>query len=52
MQFLTRQYIDALAPSISRPPIGIHPYGLETKGESITQGIKNLISDMEKGASP
>ena len=50
MQFLTRQYIDALAPSnfAATNPEFIQT-ALATKGESITQGIKNLIGDMEKG---
>ena len=50
MQFLTRQYIDAMAPSnfAATNPEFIQA-ALETKGESITRGIQNLISDMEKG---
>ncbi|MDD3352739.1 class I poly(R)-hydroxyalkanoic acid synthase [Zoogloea sp.] len=50
MQFLTRQYIDAMAPSnfAATNPEFIQT-ALATKGESITQGIKNLIADMEKG---
>ena len=50
MQYLTRQYIDAMAPSnfAATNPEFIQS-ALETKGESITQGIKNLIGDMEKG---
>ncbi|GEC95843.1 class I poly(R)-hydroxyalkanoic acid synthase [Zoogloea ramigera] len=50
MQFLTRQYVDALAPSnfAATNPEFIQT-AIETRGESITQGIKNLISDMEKG---
>ncbi|MDD3326634.1 MAG: class I poly(R)-hydroxyalkanoic acid synthase [Zoogloea sp.] len=50
MQFLTRQYVDALAPSnfAATNPEFIQT-AIETRGESITQGIKNLIADMEKG---
>ncbi|WP_298603145.1 PHA/PHB synthase family protein [Zoogloea sp.] len=50
MQFLTRQYVDALAPSnfAATNPEFIQA-AIETRGESITQGIKNLIADMEKG---
>ena len=50
IQFLTRQYIDALAPSnfAATNPEFIKA-AIETKGESITQGIKNLIADLEKG---
>ena len=50
VQFLTRQYIDALAPSnfAATNPEFIKT-ALETKGESITKGLKNLIADLEKG---
>ncbi|HMV63373.1 MAG TPA: class I poly(R)-hydroxyalkanoic acid synthase [Rhodocyclaceae bacterium] len=50
MQFLTRQYIDALAPSnfAATNPEFIQT-ALDTHGESITRGIKNLIGDLEKG---
>jgi polyhydroxyalkanoate synthase len=50
MRFLTRQYIDALAPSnfAATNPEFVKK-ALETKGESIKQGIQNLIGDMEKG---
>ena len=50
MQYMTRQYIDALSPSnfAATNPEFIQA-ALDTKGESITQGIKNLIGDMEKG---
>lgn len=50
MQFLTRQYVDAMAPSnfAATNPEFIQT-AIETRGESITQGIKNLIADMEKG---
>jgi polyhydroxyalkanoate synthase len=50
IQFLTRQYIDALAPSnfAATNPEFIKA-AVESKGESITQGIRNLIEDLEKG---
>ncbi|MBR0566241.1 class I poly(R)-hydroxyalkanoic acid synthase [Azoarcus sp. L1K30] len=50
IQFLTRQYIDALAPTnfAATNPEFIKT-AVESKGESITQGIQNLISDLEKG---
>jgi polyhydroxyalkanoate synthase subunit PhaC len=50
IEFLTRQYVDALAPSnfAATNPEFIEK-ALETKGESITQGVKNLIEDLEKG---
>jgi polyhydroxyalkanoate synthase len=50
IQFLTRQYIDALAPSnfAATNPEFIRT-ALETKGESITRGVQNLIADFEKG---
>lgn len=50
IQFLTRQYIDALAPTnfAATNPEFIKT-AIDTKGESITNGIKNLIADLEKG---
>jgi polyhydroxyalkanoate synthase subunit PhaC len=50
VQFLTRQYIDALAPTnfAATNPEFIKT-ALETRGESITQGVQNLIADLEKG---
>lgn len=50
IQYLTRQYIDALAPSnfAATNPEFVKA-ALETNGESITQGIKNLVADLEKG---
>lgn len=50
MRFLARQITDALAPSnfaATNPEFIKH--ALETKGQSITNGINNLIADLEKG---
>lgn len=50
IQFLTRQVVDALAPSnfaASNPEF--IKTALETKGESISRGIQNLVADLEKG---
>ena len=50
LQFLTRQYIDALSPSnfAATNPEFIRT-ALETEGKSITRGIQNLLSDLDKG---
>ncbi len=50
IQFLTRQYIDALAPTnfAATNPEFIK-LAVETKGESITQGVRNMLADLEKG---
>ena len=50
VQFATRQIVDALAPSnfAATNPEFIQK-ALDTKGESIQQGLQNLIADMEKG---
>lgn len=50
MRFLARQLVDAMAPSnfAATNPEFIQR-ALETKGQSITDGINNLIKDFEKG---
>lgn len=50
IQFLTRQYVDALAPSnfAATNPEFIRK-AIDSKGESITRGIQNLLADLEKG---
>ena len=50
LRFLTRQCIDAAAPSnyLATNPQFIQR-AVDTKGESIKQGLQNLIADLEKG---
>ncbi len=50
LKFMTRQYVDALAPSnfaATNPEFIKH--ALNTGGQSITQGIQNLLADLHKG---
>lgn len=50
IQFLTRQYVDALAPTnfAAMNPEFVKA-ALESKGESITRGIRNMLDDLQKG---
>ncbi|MDX5446669.1 MAG: alpha/beta hydrolase, partial [Zoogloeaceae bacterium] len=50
MLYMTRQVVDALAPSnfAATNPEFIQA-ALDTQGESITRGIANLLADLEKG---
>jgi polyhydroxyalkanoate synthase len=50
LRFVTRQVVDALAPSnfVATNPEFVRK-AIETEGGSITQGITNLIADLGKG---
>lgn len=50
LQFVTKQYIEALSPAnfAATNPEFVQR-ALDTKGESITAGLMNMIADMEKG---
>ncbi|MEN3109678.1 PHA/PHB synthase family protein [Uliginosibacterium paludis] len=50
MQFMMRQCIDALAPSnFAATNPEVVRKAIDTGGESLTQGLLNLIADLEKG---
>lgn len=50
LQFFTRQFVDAMAPSnfVATNPEFIRT-ALDTQGASITAGIRNLLDDLGKG---
>jgi polyhydroxyalkanoate synthase subunit PhaC len=50
MIFFTRQYLDAIAPcnyAVTNPEV--MKLALQTKGESVSTGLKQLLGDLEKG---
>ncbi len=50
LRYLTRQFVDAMAPSnFAATNPEFVKLALETRGESITAGIRNLLDDLHRG---
>ncbi|HWU84578.1 MAG TPA: class I poly(R)-hydroxyalkanoic acid synthase, partial [Rhodocyclaceae bacterium] len=50
LRFMTRQYVDALAPSnFAATNPEFVKQAVDSKGESIARGIQNLLADLNKG---
>ena len=50
LRFMTRQYVDAMAPSnfaATNPEFIRH--AIDSQGESITRGLRNMLADLDKG---
>lgn len=50
LRFMTRQYVDAMAPSnfaATNPEFIRH--AIDSQGESIARGLRNMLADLDKG---